>query len=297
MKPWFRPTLLSVGLLLTLSLAVPGDSQPQRSRRGSARPASGPRRSVSGTPRTVQATGGVRLVVKRIGRGSALAPADWRALTSPQGNAVDLSSPDGRLYAGWGIVAINRAMQEHYGDLYGDPETSMRFLITQQLETMGDHSSVRYTSSPRPLDTRRYFTRRSFESAEHQGVLFYRLYPANTGNPADYIESVYLAIAAKSLWPRKGPLVVNIAASIRGRVRIDRPSSGGGRPPGRRDPQEPDASTYNKELGTEYCHSPSTGENFYVSHADSWNENGPDGPGYYKQDGNCYEKLVPGRSD
>jgi hypothetical protein len=297
MKSRFHQPLLPVGLILTLGLAVPGASQPQRSRRGSDRPASSPRRSVNGTPRTVQATGGVRLVVKRIGRGAALAPADWRALTSPQGNAIDLSSPDGRLYAGWGIVAVNRAMQEVYGDLYGDPATSMRFILTRQLEAMGDHSGVRYTSPPRPLDPQRYFTRRSFQSAGHQGVVFYRLYPANTGNPSDYIESVYVAITAKPLWARKGALVVNIAASIRGQVSYPGPSSGGARPPGRKDPDEPDASTYNKELGTEYCHSPSTGENFYVSHADSWNDNGPDGPGYYKQVGDSYEKLVPGRSD
>jgi hypothetical protein len=127
--------------------------------------------------------------------------------------------------------------------------------------------------------------------------VFYHLYPGGSGSQGDYVESVYLAIGAKALWPLKGALVVNVAASIRGQVTLSSTSSGGARPQGQKDSQAPDTSTYNKELGTEYCHSPSTGENYYVSHAESWNENGPDGPGYYHQVGDSYEKLVPGRSD
>jgi hypothetical protein len=302
MKLCCRHPLSLVVLLLALGLVAQvfarDQTRPptQRLTRGS-RPAKGPRVCAAGKLRTVEATGGAQLVVKRFGRGRALAPADWQLLTSPQGNAVDLSSPDRQVYAGWGMVAITRSMQPYYGDLYGDPATSMRFLITQQLEAMGDTSSVRYTSQPRPLDRHRYFTQRSFESAGHRGIVFYRLYPANTGSPQDYIESVYLAITAKRLWARKGALAVNVASSIRGRVTFKRSPTGGALPPGRKDPDAPDLSTYNKELGTEYCHSPSTGENFYVSHADSWNENGPDGPGYYKQDGNTHEKLELGRSD
>jgi hypothetical protein len=54
-------------------------------------------------------------------------------------------------------------------------------------------------------------------------------------------------------------------------------------------------STYNQQLGTEYAHDPVTGENFLMSHAGDYMQNGPQGPGYYRQVGNDYRKLEPGR--
>jgi hypothetical protein len=60
---------------------------------------------------------------------------------------------------------------------------------------------------------------------------------------------------------------------------------------------EDDSSTYNAQLGTEYVHSPSTGENFLVDPNTSYNETGPQGPGYYQGVGTDYEKLELGRAD
>ena len=53
-------------------------------------------------------------------------------------------------------------------------------------------------------------------------------------------------------------------------------------------------STYNTQLGTEYAHDPETGETFFMKHATDWTDAGPDGPGYYRQIGNGYRKLVSG---
>jgi hypothetical protein len=55
------------------------------------------------------------------------------------------------------------------------------------------------------------------------------------------------------------------------------------------------AGTYNVQLGTGYVHS-ETGQNFLVDPASDYQSTGPDGPGYYRQVGNSYEKLIPGWS-
>lgn len=51
---------------------------------------------------------------------------------------------------------------------------------------------------------------------------------------------------------------------------------------------------YNAQLGTQWAHSPSTGRRFLLDHARDWNDNGPQGPGYYVKSGNSYEKLENG---
>lgn len=235
----------------------------------------------------------------RSGRCTALAPQGWTMVSNPQGSTADLRSPDGRLYAGWGIVAINPAMQAYYGKLYGPPETSLAFLagaIVQQ--TFGDASGVRYTSPPASIDG--FFSRREFASARYQGMVYYRIYPM-AGN--GYVESAYFAIAPAAQWHTLRALLGNIAASIRcsSALRPDTGRTGGGSTGGSKRPGHDGAdglahSTYNKELGTEYVHSPTTGQNYLVSPATDYT-NGPQGYGAYIKNGNDYIKLEPGRSN
>ncbi len=244
--------------------------------------------------RTVENAGGVSLSQRAIGQAHALAPADWQGNSSPQGDAVDFTSPDGRCYAGWGVVAINRAMQPYYGDLYGAPETSMRYLLSQQVRTMGDASSVRFTSGPTRFDSRGYLLARQFESDAHRGLIIYHIYPGPAGSgPNDYVESLYVALTAKSFWAKKGGLAINVACSIRGSVQLLNASPA---PHRKKSADDDDPSTYNMQLGWEYCHSAS-GQNYLVDHTACWNDNGPDGPGYYRKVGNNYEKLIRGLSD
>jgi hypothetical protein len=111
-----------------------------------------------------------------------------------------------------GVTAINRAMQPYYGNLYGDPETSIRFLTTQILAgAMGDPSGVRYTSPPQPFLS--YFLLRSFESARHTRLVFYKIYPGSS--PQTYVESAYWAIANRSLGPAGMQIAAGVAVSIR----------------------------------------------------------------------------------
>ncbi len=231
---------------------------------------------------------------------SILAPAGWSFTSNPQASSAEAVSPDRLMYAGWGGVAINRAMQSYYGPLYGDPDTSIRYLTSQILQGwLGDRSGVRYTSPGQSFLN--YFTLRHVESAQFSGVVFYRIYSGRPGS--DYVQSVYFALANKSLGSAGVRFASGVTASIRCQtqlrpVRFDPPPRVG------KDTQrtgcghgEGNLRGYNKELGSQYAHSPTTGQNYLFDAATQWRENGPQGPGYYAAKGNSYEKLELGRSD
>ncbi len=53
------------------------------------------------------------------------------------------------------------------------------------------------------------------------------------------------------------------------------------------------AGTYNAQLGTGWVHD-AAGNNYNVDVTSDYHETGPDGPGYYKVNGNDVTKLQPG---
>jgi len=241
---------------------------------------------------------GIPLEVKQTGYCSVFAPRDWTFVSNAQASTAEANSADHTMYAGWGVAGINRAMQRYYGNFYGDPETSILTMVTQLVTSMGDPSRVGYTSAPQLFLN--YFTLRRLESAQHAGLVFYRVYPGSS--PQEYVESVYFALAHKS----RGWEGVNIAAGVAVSLRCVTqlvpvpyapPRSGTGKRPSRAGcGRGGNLRGYQKELGTQYAHSPSTGANF-LFYATEWKENGPEGAGYYRTVGNSYEKLELGRDD
>jgi hypothetical protein len=244
------------------------------------------------------ASNGTPVVVKQTPHCSAYAPGDWTVTSNPQASALDLQSGDGTLYAGWGVTAINRAMQPYYGPLYGDPQTSIRTLAgTIVGKLFADSSGVRFTSAPEPFLG--YFALQHIASARTQGVVFYHIYPGASAQ--FYTESVYFAIAEAALPKARREIASGVAVSIRcatqliptrmpdaakaGQKGSQRPGCGG----------EPNLRGYNMQLGTQYAHS-ATGDNYLFDISD-YRNTGPDGPGYYKVLGNSLTKLETGRSD
>jgi hypothetical protein len=53
---------------------------------------------------------GIALAVKQTDHCSALTPSGWSLSSNPQGSTLDAESADQTMYAGWGVVQINRAM-------------------------------------------------------------------------------------------------------------------------------------------------------------------------------------------
>jgi len=242
--------------------------------------------------------GGVPVVVKQTPHCSAYAPSGWSVSSNPQASALDLQSGDGTMYAGWGVTAINRAMERFYGPMYGDPETSIRTLANMIVgKLFSDPGGVRFTSAPAPFLN--YFTLRHIASARTQGVVFYHIYPG--ASPQVYTESIYIAITDASLPRARQGIAPGVAVSIRcatqlipsqpadvsrtGKKGTPRPGCGG----------EPNLRGYNQQLGTQYAHTAS-GDNFLYDISD-YRSTGPDGPGYYRMLGNSLTKLEPGRSD
>jgi hypothetical protein len=256
--------------------------------------------------RTIDRAGGVAGTVKQGSRCRSLAPAAWRVIGGREtGDAFDLASADGRLYAGWGIRGVDRAMQPYYGPLFGDPETSALAVASATLQHLGSSGGAQYTGVPKTLGSG--FVLRTFSSATHQGVVVYRVYPAPMGFAAgSYVISLRIAAGQRSAWTQGGQHVaVGVASSITCSTmpRTTRASPGDlprpGDPPGmrQRGGETDELADYNAQLGTQWVHSESTGENYMVDAAAAWNENGPDGPGYYRRAGSSYEKLTPGFRD
>lgn len=264
----------------------------------SPRAATAPARSVGA--RAVAPASGVPLSVQQTQHCSALTPAGWSLQSNPQASTLEALSPDRSMYAGWGVTSIDRSMEPYYGPMYGDPDTSIQYMVNQILGSLGDAGGMRYTGAPESF-LNNYFTLRRFDSAANTGLVFYKVYPGYT-YPQTYIESFYVAIANKAQAGAALPVAGGVAVSIRCQtqlipVRYDPPGRGKGGNSPRGCGYGGELKGYNKELGWQYAHSASTGENFLLDAATQWQENGPQGAGYYRSSGNSYEKLELGRDD
>jgi len=237
----------------------------------------------------------VSLSVQQTDHCSALTPRDWSISSNPQASTLDAESGDRTMYAGWGVLQVNRAMQQYYGPMYGDPQTSMQAMANIIVRAkFGDSSGVQYTSAPRPF--LKYFGIRSFASQRAQGVVFYHDYPV--ADPNSYIESVYFAITSNAVPRSKRLISQGVAVSIRCQTQLVYHASGSNGTRGGSKPKgcggEGNLRGYNKELGWQYAHT-AAGTNLLFDDSD-W-RNGPQGEGYYATVGNSLEKLELGRSD
>jgi len=229
--------------------------------------------------------GGIPLRLLQGGSCTALAPADWQVTNLAPNNAgVDLSN--GRMYAGWMIAGIDTVMASYYPQ-YANPEAYLHSLMLLGAQSLGD-STYRFLTNQEFAGA----TVRDVETERFRGVVLVRLFPG--GTPTSFIMALRSATVGKGAWQVELPIAAAVALSIRCRVSLMPPTYGSG---SRGGDEGDDLSTYNRQLGTEYAHSPRTGENFLMTHATDWLESGPEGPGYYRIVGNDHEKLVPGRSD
>jgi hypothetical protein len=226
--------------------------------------------------------GGVPVRLLQSGTCFAIAPPDWSIVAVAQNNnGVDVTN--GKMHAGWSMTGVDTAMAGYYPYL-GSPELFLNWLMTSNATSMGE-SGYRFTSTKEFAG----FTVRDFETDRHRGVVIVRVYPGPS--PTSFVFSYRGATVSKQGSEADLPIAVAAALSIRCTVTLSMPDKSG-----RLTDEASEASTYNQQLGTEYAHSPTTGENFLMNHAADWLENGPQGPGFYRKSGNDYEKLVSGLS-
>lgn len=268
--------------------------------------------SASTPTKTVESSGGFKLTSKSASNCSAEAPADWAMSSNAESNSADLFGPGKQLYAGYGIQAINTGLAQFAGayqaplndpDLYSeDPATVTRAYAKAVVSAIGGSSDVQYTDEYNQAIGD--YTLRSVATGTHKGVIFFH----TNGFPGDninysYAEPMYFAFTTNDLWDSQGMLVAQVAATIKCSVQlvqhtgpvVEAQTDSGGSSTSTDSNGSEDG--YNPQLGTEYMHDSSTGENYLVSPSSNWSSDGPDGAGYYKQNGNDYTKLEPGRAN
>ncbi len=229
----------------------------------------------------------------RAGYCAAMAPPGWRVTdANKEASAFTVASSSGALRASYGIVGINSGQAAgYYGPQFRSPAAFAQFMGGAVFGGQAVAQPPRLMAYGFQLIT--WETRNGYS-----GFSIYKVYPLPS-DPRGYIVSMYIGGAPSTQAKRLAPLAVGVATTIRCNTQLRPP------PPNDFHPargatcfggecRESDAagSDFNSILGTGYVHD-SAGNNFYVGD-ENWIENGRDGPGYYKTNGNDVTKLTPG---
>jgi hypothetical protein len=267
--------------LLESSLAPPGVQAPSGVMGLGAMPQAQRRMNapvIAGIPR-----GGLPLQPKQLGYCRALAPADWAIVNvSQNSNAVDLFN--GAFAASWMVRGVTAAEMMYYPQQFGSPDA---VLMTYAM--IPDDPYPPQFSAPQPLGGG--YAAREFETPTRHGVVIYTVYPQAMGGFIITSRTIY---GPKQMWQAYGPVAVAVALTIRCTVQLQvSPWPGGGAASG----ASREESTYNQQLGTEYAHDPVTGENFLMDYGADHLDNGPQGPGFYRDVNGELRKLELGRTE
>jgi hypothetical protein len=223
---------------------------------------------------------------QRQGNCSAMLPPGWGFVSVGQyGDTADVAGAGGRAHAAWGIRGVNTAMRAYYGDMFGPPEAATLATASAVVQ-----APARYAGAPATLAG--YFIARPFEADNVVGTTLFHAYDGPA--PGQYVLSSFIAWVdrgAVSLLPTAQAVMASIHCQTQLQpVEMFTPTA---RPTSRRSSESDALKDYNAQLGTQWAHS-STGRSYLLDRATQWNDNGPDGPGYYIKSGNSYEKLTPG---
>jgi hypothetical protein len=227
----------------------------------------------------------------------ALAPAGWGiAEQDPQGRFMTLASTNGRMRASYAIVGLNSGG----GLMYARPSGGDPVTQAMTLSSLIAGQQVRGISRQAFLGASLI----NFRGLSEQGYVLFRTYPV-PGDPYSYVLSTHIAVGPTQ---KEEGIAGAVASTIRCVAQFHAPAGGYAQVQPRSssratgtssrckagDCDDGDlAGTYNVQLGTGYVHS-ETGQNFLVDPATDYNATGPEGPGYYRQVGNSFEKLTPG---
>jgi len=231
------------------------------------------------------------------GQCRTFAPQGWHVTDqNQQGTAFTIVSADGSMMASYGAVGVNGgAAAGYYGEQYRTPENlalySVGLLTNEPAQATG------------PEQAFGYYRVLNFATARHRGyALLYRF--AVPADPAGYGLIMRIAIGSAGD-PRSVGSAGSVAAATRCISTLVPPPADLPRPTiddkthGTAKSNDDDvtmAGTYNAQLGTGWVHD-AAGNNYNVDVAGDYSANGPDGPGFYKHNGNDTIKLENGLSN
>jgi hypothetical protein len=245
-------------------------------------PASAPSQRLT-QPLSQVPRGGIPAFLLKGGFCTALAPADWKVTgVLPDGKGFSMRNAD--FVGAYVIMAFTALSVQMQPARYANPHVYVQGMIADNSVQSGYGPVLQMAQLQQYGDM---FVQEG-ETASRHIVAMYSVYPMSMGG---YVLVYRRADGPRELWQEYGTIAILAAGSIRCQAQYT-PSSAGSSGRTSREPSR--QSTYNIQLGTEYAHDPETGETFFMKHASDWRETGPDGPGYYRQVGNGYRKLVPG---
>jgi len=234
--------------------------------------------------------------MKSYGGCSGLAPNTWAVSGAENNVAIGIDFLDNQMLEGATYMVANVPVAVVNGvDYYGN-STPARY-IQGMLTTLGV-SGFQYTSQGMTLPGGfvLVFWQGYTRGQPVRGFAHYMTFPSTTG----YIIALRYGFTPANQWAKGMYLVYDVAASARCQKRLFPVQNSGGYNSHSSASREPQGSK--KDLGTlweettmefQNVYSPTTGQHWEASY-DDYNPTGPDGPGYYRQVGNSYEKLAEG---
>ena len=238
--------------------------------------------------------GPVPLQQLQSGQCRTFAPQGWRIVDqNKDGTVFSLASGDGRMMASYAGAAIGSGqVQGYYGQQFRTPETFALYAVGV---LTGEQAQS--TGPAQPVGPYRAI---QFSTGSRQGYVL--LYTFRVPDPGGY--GVVMRIAAGPAGDQHGTGVAGAVAAATRCASTVHPSTGpvwhaprdshGAGSTGRGGGGDV-VGDYNAQLGTGWVHD-DAGNNYNVDVAGDWSETGPDGPGFYKRNGNDVTKLQPGLS-
>ena len=257
---------------------------------GYARDGEGGLQQVKGPGGLAQGRGPVPLRPVQAGQCHTFAPEGWRVVDQNRdGTVFTLASENGGMVASYAGAAIGAGqVQGFYGPQYRTPES---FALYAAGVVAG--GQARQTGAEEPVGPYRAIR---FSTGARQGWIL--LYTFRVPDPGGY--GVVMRIAAGA-----DAHAIGVAGAVAAATRCastvhpsegpvwhaPRDSHGAGSTGGARSGDI--VGDYNAQLGTGWVHD-DAGNVYNVDVSGDWSENGPDGPGFYKRNGNDVTKLQPG---
>jgi len=232
-----------------------------------------------------------------------VAPAAWAVTVGEQSAGVDIFNADKTMFASYLVYPVQTAIAPYaYSypppmndpDRYSrDPKQVIRALLRPAVAQHGGVPDLEFTADP--VEAIPPYSTLTLRGSTHSALVIYAAMP---GDAQSYVIPIRAAIMANQHWPQMAGSLARMAMNIRCTVQLRVPPDQDleSRVERRRDADtEGDEAGYNPWRGSEYVHDANTGQNFIVTSSD-WSATGPDGPGYYRRNGNDVTKISPGRS-
>lgn len=225
-----------------------------------------------------------KTVAKSYGYCNALAPEDWSFTANNEATGADLWSPDLNFHAGWGIAFA-------YSYLLPNDEAFLNYYLKLVYNTQ----NVSLTSGAEDAGygySRRYY--QGTTDRDFKGAVYYQHYDASS--LGGYIMVTRFGTTESSRWDSQGGITQAAALSIRCTTQL-KSSNSSNTPSNSSDNDEASIDISDKWqeaiMGYENVYNPSTGQHWEAPTSSYW-DTGPQGGGYYYQNGNDLTKLSRG---